>query len=100
MENMNYKQTLEKAKELGIDNLKLQIANDMDDIFEETLCDEDFELCCNFVKQLYLKSDKVIIYNLCLVLHNRINNNIGITIKTMLEKFNHYDLIYEAICNE
>ena len=56
MENMNYKETSEKAQELGISALKLAIASEMKYIFDELLCDEDFELCCNFVKQAYLKS--------------------------------------------
>lgn len=93
---LNYKQTLEKARELGINVLKLEVACEMENIFDETLCDEDFELCCNFVKQAYLKSEKVTIYNLCIALETFINDNIGKTIKTALEEMNHYDLIDEA----
>ena len=96
MENMNYKQTLEKAKELGINVLKLEIASEMKGVFDELLCDEDFELCCNFVKQAYLKSEKVTIYNLCIALETFFNANIGKTIKTTLEEMSYYDLIDEA----
>lgn len=98
---LNYKQTLEKARELGIDVLKLEVACEMKYIFDETLCDEDFELCCNFVKQAYLKSEKVTIYNLCIALETFINANIEEkTIKTMLEEMSFYDLIDEAIWYE
>ena len=100
MENMNYKETLEKARELRINVLKLEVATEMKYIFDELLCDEDFELCCSFVKQAYLKSEKVTLYNLCIALETFINANIGKTIKTMLEEMSFYDLIDEAIWYE
>ena len=63
---MNFKEELERAKNLKIDILALEIAYEVDaaDYTPRLLSDEDFEQVCSIVEYYYLKIDDVTISNI------------------------------------
>ena len=73
---MNYKEQLEKAKEMGLDIISLEVANEIKCFFDFKLSDYEFELCCSLVEQSYLKSEDLTILQLTRALYDIITKDV------------------------
>ena len=52
---MNYRETLNKANEIGINPSDLEIAFSLDALLEQKVTDEEFERMCYLINEAYLK---------------------------------------------
>ena len=59
---MTYREQLNKVNELGISICDLAIANELDCVLEFEFTDCEFELLCNYAKEIYLKADDLTEY--------------------------------------
>lgn len=67
---MNYREQLQKAKEIGIDPISLEVASEVEYWFSGIeLSENEFELICELIKDSYLKSPYAHIYNLAHALY-------------------------------
>lgn len=68
---MNYREQLQKAKEIGINPISLQVANEAEYWFSGIeLSENDFELICELIEDSWLKSEYSHINNLTRALYN------------------------------
>ena len=84
---MNFRETLEKAREEHIDIVDLIVANEVEAIFEE---DERFEEMCGKVKTAYLKSEGIEVWQLVKALEYKLENGLE------LRDIDKWDLILQA----
>jgi hypothetical protein len=92
---MDFKEQLEKIKELGFNPLDIMIANELEQMLEveelETTEDE-FELACDLIKEAYLNSEEApIIYNYIIALFDLLEEG------NELEELWYYDIINKLI---
>ena len=74
---MNYKEQLQKANEMGLDIISLQVANEVSCTFYEIeLTDKEFELCCSTIENAYLKSEYLSVWNITKALRDLIKNQV------------------------
>lgn len=101
---MNYKEQYEKAKEMGLDIISLEVANEVScTIYEIELTDKEFELCCSMVEDAYLKSDYLSIWTITKALRDLIKNQvldeeekIYNSIEELIDNTSRWDLIEKA----
>ena len=84
---MNFRETLEKAREEHIDIVDLMVANEVEAIFEE---DERFEEMSGKVKTAYLKSEGIEVWQLVKALEYKLENGLE------LRDIDKWDLILQA----
>lgn len=84
---MNFRETLNKAREEHIDIVDLIVANEVEAIFEE---DERFEEMCGKVKTAYLKSENIEVWQLVKALEYKLENGLE------LRDIDKWDLILQA----
>ena len=85
---MNFRETLEKAKELEISAIDLIVADEVNAIFDEE--DERFEEMCSLVKTAYLKSENIEVWQLVKALEYKLEK--GYKIRAI----DKWDLILQA----
>lgn len=73
---MNYKEQLQKAKEMKLDIVSLSVAYEIKCFFDFELSDYEFELCCSLVEQSYLKSEDLTILQLTRALYDMITKDV------------------------
>lgn len=88
---MNYKEQYEKAKEMGLNIISLEVANEIKCFFDFELSDYEFESCCSLVEESYLKSEDLTILQFTRALYDMI-------IKYVFEE-KRYDNIIELVNN-
>ena len=94
---MYYREQLEKAKQNDIDVISLDVANEVECIFDIEMTDEEFELCCGFVEQAYLKSEYISIWSLARALYDMITDEDNtLNIEELIDKTSRYELIEKA----
>lgn len=86
---MNYKETLNKAKENGIEVLKLNVAFEVSEEIEN-LDDGQFEKVCNLVERAYLKSESVEVWAICQAIKEMIARG------AKIDRIDVWDLIFKA----
>ena len=84
---MNFKETLELAREEHIDIVDLIVANEVEAVFEN---DERFEELCSKVKTAYLKSENIEVWQLVKALEYKLENGLE------LRDIDKWDLILQA----
>ena len=85
---MNFRETLEKAREEHIDIIDLMVADEVNAIFDEE--DERFEEMCGKVKTAYLKSEGIEVWQLVKALEYKLENGLE------LRDIDKWDLILQA----
>ena len=85
---MNFRETLEKARDLEISAIDLIVADEVNAIFDEE--DEHFEEMCGLVKTAYLKSENIEVWQLVKALENELKNGLE------LRDIKKWDLILQA----
>jgi hypothetical protein len=103
---MNYREQLEKAKEIGIDPISLQVANEVECVIVEfEMTPREYQLICSFVEQCYLKSEYSNIYNLVRAIRDLIlkqvyneekEENIYSSIEELINETSRWDLLEVA----
>jgi hypothetical protein len=91
---MNFRETLEKAKECNIDIINLWIADEVESTIggsDVELNINDFEVACNLVRRAYLKSDYISIQNIVLALLNELEES-----QKKLEEIDVWELVEHA----
>lgn len=74
---MNFKETLNKAKELDIQVLTLEVAFEVSCEIDN-LNEEQFEKVCHLVERAYLKSDSVEVWAICQAIKGMLENGLKI----------------------
>lgn len=94
---MNYKEQLQKAREIGLDIISLSVANEVECIFDIDITNEEFELCCGLVEQAYLKSEYVSIWACARALYDMITDEENkLSIEELIDKTSRNDLLEKA----
>lgn len=103
---MNYREQLEKAKEIGIDPISLNVANEVEcTIVEFEMTPREYQLICSFVEQCYLTSEYSNIYNLVKAIRDLIlkkvyneekEENIYSSIEELIDETSRWDLLEVA----
>ena len=92
---MNFKEQLNKAKELGINLLAVQIAYEVESFeYNGILSDEDFEKVCSIVKDYYLDIDDVSISNITSTVFSLINDGNSVEQIANMDRRDFIELIY------
>lgn len=94
MKKYYFKETLKKAKEVGIEILDLDIANEVSCTLTVEINDDDFEEICKLIRQAYLKSEYISINDFCLCIDNLITD--GELALEDISSYNVSDLIEQA----
>ena len=89
---MNFRETLEKAKELNIQALTLEVAFEVGCEIED-LNEEQFEKVCHLVERAYLESENVSIWAITQTIKEMLEN--GTKIGEIYD-MDLYELIYKA----
>ena len=74
MKKYYFKETLNKAKEYGIEVLDLDIANEVSCTLTVDVNDDTFEKICKLIRRAYLKTEYISINDFCLCIDNLITN--------------------------
>lgn len=95
---MYYKEQLEKAKKYGVDWLSINVANEVQSVFDIELTEKDFERCCSLIEQAYLKSEYSNVLHLTKALYDMITDtdNEYKTINELMENITTWELIEKA----
>lgn len=101
---MNYKEQLQKAKEMTLDIISLQVAMEVSCTFYEIeLTDKEFELCCSIIENAYLKSEYSNVWNIAKALRDLIKNQvldeeekIYNSIEELIDNTSKWDLLEKA----
>lgn len=94
---MYYREQLELAKKYEIDVISLDVANEVDCIFDIEMTENEFELCCNFIEQCFLKSEYVSIWCIARALYDMITDEENeLSIKELIDNTSKWDLIEKA----
>jgi hypothetical protein len=94
---MSYKEQLEKARKNGIDVISLDVANEVECIFDIEMTEREFEMCCSFIEQSYLKSDHISIWAIARALYDMITDEENqLSIEKLIDETGTYDLIDKA----
>lgn len=95
---MYYRRQLEKAKQYEIDVISLDVANEVECIFDFEMDEREFEMCCSFVEQAYLKSDHISIWACTRALYDMIKDedNEYNSIEELIDNTGVYDLMEKA----
>jgi hypothetical protein len=107
---MNYREQLQKARELGISVIDLEIATEVEsmkddllyyDLLNKTMSEEEFELCCALIEEVYLKSEGITINQLVRALYGIVEryvheNDYEGTLEEIIKNIGKTTLIEEA----
>ena len=100
---MNYREQLQKAKEICISLIDLEIATEVEsmkyDLLNKTMSDEEFELCCALIEEAYIKSEDITINQLARALSDILEReeNENKSIEEIVKNTSRWVLI-EAAC--
>lgn len=94
---MYYKEKLEKARKYDIDVISLDVANEVQCIFDIEMTDDEFELCCGLVEQAYLKSDHISVWACARALYDMITDEDNeMSIEELIDNTSTWDLVEKA----
>ena len=92
---MNFKEQLDKVRELKISILALEVANEVETFdYNNTLSDEDFERICSIVFDYYLDTNDISISAIVIFIFSLIED--GKTIDEIID-MDKYDFIDQLI---
>lgn len=94
---MNYKEQLDKANELGLNITDLTIAAECDCIFQFSHTREQFEELCDKVRQIYLASDTVAVWQVVAVINDLIVLD-GQSVEEVISSNNKWEILDKASC--
>ena len=80
---MNYKETLDKAREMKIDTFTLMVAEECEQYFRFDYTPDEFEMLCEVVRECYRKSDYIEVGDIARTITDFIEEE-GETIKSVL----------------
>lgn len=88
---MTFKETLDKAREVGINAIDLDIATEVSSNIEEEITDEKFNQICNLTREAYLKSEYIEVWAIVKAILDMVDGDIAKTDITSISKWDVLD---------